>query len=936
MSLYERVPPIDLSPAFNDPPYSPFAVRDYLRLLDDLLYFPQAVRDYARSFARRVRSESSPPPGRSADAWIAWLRDNPVQMHFLWMVCVLGMIVIFLFINGAGLLAALLAGAALPLGAMGGALVLAVVSLIVMVGIGAMGDEAGALAPFALPAALAIGLTWLACAAAPTMGLRDGFTGLGLLAFLAALAFGVAAAALFATTSLSINGLATQGIGAAVVSLLMVVSVAFFAWPGSRNASLAAPNLLDLLGLALLTAGGYLLGALRIDDYLLHSRFPGAAPTAEGWLSIARVTPLQLPHLHDHMTAWLDFDWQQGMDNCVSVWWYTGQQASVRGAMHEVLRDDNPTPLAPDPNVKLDAATPQPVPRTLAMIARVADDPQRYPWGMIAYERTSVRDLWSALTGRAPTPAEAVSPSTQRRLKRQRQRAGAVNSWAARPLPTDTPEEAVAAGYRYLDRGDPLAATSAFRKGPPGPQTAEITSLAEALQTVGSEENLLTNLKLKLPVRPLVPFRPAAWDALEKVQQVVLLANLARQAVAPERRFIAADKAGDLLEQLASPSSPTSVECRYLARLASHWETDLQEWVDGASVPQPSGPVPNPFIYAEPLRSGRMFVGRKSELAALAQAWQRDNLQPIQLCGLPLVGKTSLLYAAERATPSVELAWFHLGHTDRKRMALTQALAAVGQAVRQASVLDLATVPPARQSPSAETPAPAPTTDAFGETEQLIRRSCTLLQPRSLVLVLDDFDVAASVLDSEGSLGTFLDFSAHLCQSITNFTVVFVYQSVSSALLLPDALSRSVPVRVVELPLLGAADAARLLRPPGFQLYFDDDAVAHVVQATGGHPYLVQSIGHYAVGRFNRRAETRTGESLVLDDDVQGVLEDPDFLQRAAALFRRLDGIEQDKRGPKQAHATNPALTATLYNEWRQKQLTQAPHGLAAQPAEPT
>lgn len=921
MSLYERVPQIDLSPEFSDPPYAPFAVRDYLRLLGDLLYFPQAARDYVRNYARSVRSESRPPEQRSPAAWGAWLRDNPVQTNFLWMVGVLGVALILAAINGAGLLAALLAGASVPLGAMGWAMLLALVSLFVMLLVGALGDEAGALAPFALPAALAIGLTWLACAAAPSLGVREGFAGMALLAFGAALAFGMAAAALFATASVGANGIWTHAALATVVSVLLAVAIGFFGWPSPEKTEMAAPLLGDLVGLAVLAALGYLLGALRVDDYLLHARYPGANPTLEDWLAIARVTPLPLPHLHDHMTAWLDFEWQQGMDNCVSLWWFTGQQAGVRGAMHEVLRGDHPAPTQPDPGVKLDAAAGMLAARSLAMVARIADTPQRYPWGMITWERPDVREMWAALLGRNQhTAFAAASPAVQRRLKRQRLRQGAAQRGPVRPLPMERPEEALVAGFWYLERGYLADALAALRKIPAGPQAAEMVSLVQALHDLGSQENLLANPQLELPKRPLIPFRPAAWQALETTQEVVRFANLARQAVTPSRRTLATEHAAALLDVLAAPSQPTTAETRYVQQLAALWEADLAAWLDNAPPPEPLGPVDNPFLYAEPLRSSRMFVGHSRELAALRQAWQSGNLQPLLLHGDPLIGKTSLLYAAERATPSVELAWFHLGHTDRKRMALPQVLAAVEEAVRQTSMLEVAAYAPGRSMPATAVP---PAADIFGETERVIRRSCTLLQPRNLVLVLDDFDGAAALLDGDGALPAFIDFVAHLFQTISNFTVVFVHAQPPASAYKQMAGSFADMVRMLAVAPLGAEDVGRLVRPPGFPLYFADDAVACMNEATAGHPYLVQLLGHAVVERFNRRAATRQGDPLLLAEDVEAVLDEREFVRRVALLFRRLDEVTRQRIGNSGDASGDGVAQGRLWLEWENEQAAQ-------------
>ena len=900
MSLYERVPQIDLSPEFSDPPYSPFAARDYLRLLGDLFYFPQAVRDYVRGYARALRSECSPPRTRALGVWGAWLRDNPVQTDFLWMVTLLGVLLIFVVINAAGLVAASLASSAVPLGAMAWAMLLAIVSLFIMLAIGAVGDEVGALAPFALPAALALGLAWLAAAAAPTLDIGAGFAGVALLVIVAALAFGVAAAALCATASVGVNGIWTHAAVATVVALLLAVAVGVAVWPAAVETRRAGPLLGDLLGLVLLAALGYVAGALRVDDYLLHARYPGANPAPEDWLAIARVTPLPLPHLHGHMTAWLDFEWQQGMDNCVSLWWFTGQQASVRGAMHELLRGDQPVAAPPDPAIKLEVAADKQAARSLAMVARAADEPARYPFAMFSYAPTNLSDLLhSVLAGRGlrdAGAAVAASPSVQRRLKRQRLRQGAAQRGLVRPQPSQTPEQALVAGFWYLGRSSLPDALAAFRKVRPGPQSNEMITLVQTLHELGSQENLLSNAPRPLPQRPLKPFRPAAWQALDGVSEVVRFATLARQAVTPARRTVAAHRAMRELEALREPLPPVTAEVRYVQQLADLWAADLEDWMESATPPEPQGPVENPFLYAEPLRSGRMFVNRARELAALGQAWQSGNLQPVLLHGDPLIGKTSLLFAAERAMPSVELAWFHLGHTDRKRMALPQVLAAVEEAVRHTSVLELASFAPSRAAPAASLPTAG--VDVYADAERIVRRGCALLQPRNMVLVFDDFDSAAASLRSEAALPAFLEFLAHLFQTITNFSIVFVYARPpeASAQQMTGAFAES--LRTISLGPMGAAEVARLLRPPGFALYFDEGATATVVDATGGHPYLVQLLGNAVVERFNHQAAQRQGDSLICLDDVEAVLADPEFVRRAEGLLRLVAHISGSESSP--------------------------------------
>lgn len=893
MSLYERVPQIDLAPAFSDPPYAPFVVRDYVRLLGDLFYFPQAARDYARRFARSARSESGPPQAPTPRAWGAWLRDNPVQADFVWMVALLGVLLILVLVNGAGIAAALLARTPAPLGAMGWALLLAIVVFFMLLAIGAVGDQVGALAPFALPAALAIGLTWLACTAAPLLGMRDGFAGVMLLAALAALAFGVAVAAFFATASAGFNGLWTHAVIAVVVGTSLAFAIGIIGWPRGQETQTAAPLFTDLFGIWIMAMVAYLAGALRLDDYVLHAPNLGKSPTRETWLAIARVTPLPLPYLHDHITAWLDFEWQQGMDNCASLWSYTGQQASVRRAMHEVLRGDLAAPPAPEAGAKAgsgvalhvdpkrDAAAKRQAARNMAIVAHAADNPQRYPWGMLSYSEATMREAMRNVRGdMRGAPAEVTPLSVQRRIKRQQQRQSASVRRRAVPVPPDRPDEALVAAFGHLNRGNLADALVAFKLLPQEERAAEMVSLVQALHDLGLQENLMANELVELPKAPRKPFRPAAWQALADVKEIVRFAAVARHSLSPERRELAVDYAMRKLNAVRAATQPATPETRYLQQLAELWSEELETWLESAAPPDPLGRVENPFLFAEPLRAGRMFVNHTRELTAIRQAWQSGNLQPLLLHGPPQIGKTSLLYAAERVTPTAELAWFHLTHIDRKRMALAQALGAVEQAVRHTTMLSMASSAPRLIAP----PAPAAGQDAAAETERVIRRLCALLQPRNLVLVLDDFDTAAAALESEGALPAFLNFIAHLFQTITNFSAVFVYERPPLDMDAPLFGTLADSVRTIVLGPLAAEDSARLLRPAKFPLYFTDPAAARVAEVTNGQPWLVQVLAHAIVERFNTQAAQRVGEPLICVEDVAAALEDEAFVQRTRLL----------------------------------------------------
>lgn len=920
MSLYERVPQLDLSPEYDGPVYSPTRPGDYLRVLREVFTFPQRVRDYARTYARGTRGETPPPEGFSLSDWLDWLHHSPAQFSFLWILTMLMLGAAVVIPNAAGLVAARLAQTSLPFAAMA-----ASVWLMILLGLLVLASAVflerllpgvELLLVLALPFAVGLGLFWLAITAASFFGLGAGLNGLLFLGGCYGLALGAAASNGLAAASIGRNGRLTHTVSAVLLAFLS-------AWIVIASANGEGAVLLTGAygSLFVVTALAYLLGALRPVEWLMHGTLQGVSPSAEAWLALPRVTPLPIRGLHEHLTAWLDFDWKRGMENAAGLWRYTGQQETVRRALHEILRGDR-LPAAGAPLTRLIFPQPKTAPKTapapsqpgkpdekqadkiVEMVGFVADDPARFPWEMVSFDSPvdAARTWWR---GRVAAPLRSGTPYVQRRQKRQQLRQRALHRGLAQPLPSTTPEEAVTAGFSYLSRGYLTDAVEAFKKAPASPLGKEMQSLVEALNVLSSEENLLSNAGVKLPQRPKEPRRKASWDALEKVQQVVMFGRLARQSVSQSKREFAADEARRLLGELSAGAGAPAVEMRHLQRLAELWEADLSEWLAMSGEPQPIKPVDNPFIFAEPLRKQQMFVNRERELAELRLAWNQENLQPVVLFGQPLVGKTSLLYNARQANPHVELAWFHLGHSNRERAGIRSTLAAICAAVQEATILDVLSLDRRR---AASLPAIESASDPFAETERFIRQACSLLSPRVLILIMDDFDAVQRLFINAEELDHLLDFLEHLFQIVKNFSVVFVSQH--APVLFEDRFSHNFAgtARIHSIGLLDRAHVAKLLRPAGLQLWFSDDAVDAVHRLTGGHPYLVQLTAHTLVQRFNRRAADKQGDPLVDEADVADVLGEPELALRGQNLYRRMRDLAR-QAGP-QAEALLGAIAA--------------------------
>ncbi len=98
---------------------------------------------------------------------------------------------------------------------------------------------------------------------------------------------------------------------------------------------------------------------------------------------------------------------------------------------------------------------------------------------------------------------------------------------------------------------------------------------------------------------------------------------------------------------------------------------------------------------------------------------------------------------------------------------------------------------------------------------------------------------------------------------------------------------------------------------PDFPLDYDPEALERIWELTGGQPYLVQWIGHRLVSRFNDLSFERgkPQEPIFHREDVEAVIQDPDFYARARYYFAGVWG--QAAQGVPEQQAVLRALAAS-------------------------
>ena len=96
-------------------------------------------------------------------------------------------------------------------------------------------------------------------------------------------------------------------------------------------------------------------------------------------------------------------------------------------------------------------------------------------------------------------------------------------------------------------------------------------------------------------------------------------------------------------------------------------------------------------------------------------------------------------------------------------------------------------------------------------------------------------------------------------------------------------------VTAIPVSFLSPKAAQRLITQPSpdFNLDYDAEAIAEMIQLTNGQPYLVQLIGHTLVTRFNRQMfeERIERERRFTLEDVQTVINTPEFYRDGNAYF---------------------------------------------------
>ncbi len=593
------------------------------------------------------------------------------------------------------------------------------------------------------------------------------------------------------------------------------------------------------------------------------------APIAAGQLpghplNLPHVTRYAIPQLRHHLAAWLE-DWDHGLDNANQLWRYTNQQPLVITSVQQALEGSKPS-------------------QQVEKVAKFVDKMNDTPWPMVLYPKPR-----KAVASQDSTQAKSVASLPRNHsLRQQNQREimrralGTQRVDVPKNLPLETPAQQAIAGFWHLQHTFMEESIDAFQKLPEDTLGKELQGITQSIQQLLHAPNLVTAPTVDLPERPKAPKRKATWDALEKFKPVVRYAWLYHQCKDEDRREAVKAVATYQLDEIVKDVAKIpQAERTMIEKLTQLWRKEFEQWVAATRTPQRMKPT-NPFIFLEPLRGRKPFVGREAALKTLKQAGSRGSLQPVLLSGFINSGKSSLIQKALiDYNDDICFAIFNIPDPGNGVRSPKQVLWAMCQGLQRRVQQPL----PNEQSFQA---------DPVATTEKMVRDICYRFKT-TLVLVVGNVDqlfMAAPKPTLQGmtlgggatSIDSIFAFWWKLMQSIGNLSFVFVSQSDT----LPDTPFTPV-LKKIQVGNLERKEVLQLLLTPtaDFTPLFAPVTVEHIYTLTGGQPFLVQLIASCVTDRFNQSLDKdHKLEPVFLIEDIDSILETETFGQFSRPYFQ--------------------------------------------------
>jgi hypothetical protein len=416
----------------------------------------------------------------------------------------------------------------------------------------------------------------------------------------------------------------------------------------------------------------------------------------------------------------------------------------------------------------------------------------------------------------------------------------------------------------------------------------QLSDLPKALDIVGVGGHVLAPIETAI--------RPTVLKALHPLRDIASEVRLYSAATSRVNKQAALLRATDALKTLDEYVTAEVVppEQTILQRIIRQWSDLIIE--EGGEVGRDEivEPVANPYVVGNPV-TGDLFVGREDIMRRLEELWMVEGQRPsVVLYGHRRMGKSSILHNLGASlgshTTVVDFNMQRVGLVDSTEELLYIFAIAIYDAL-----------PVALQDQLEE-----PNEEKFTShnLDRFLKKLDQVRAGQRFIITIDEFELIEQLIEEKRLEPRLLDFWRGLIQTYPWFVLAFAglhtLQEMTHNYWNPLFGS----VTAIPVSFLSPKAAERLITQPSpdFNLDYDTEAIAKIIQLTNGQPYLVQLVGHTLVTRFNRQMfeEGIERERRFTLEDVNAVINTPEFYRDGNAYFSGVWVQAENSEPPRQ------------------------------------
>ena len=607
--------------------------------------------------------------------------------------------------------------------------------------------------------------------------------------------------------------------------------------------------------LATLRPMDWLIGFLRTEtDY------------EEGIWHVPHVTPLTVQSVERQLESWLDLNFADGLSVAMRLWLQTLQHSAVKTAVCSVLDSQD---------------TEECMKNVLNLYEKRATLPLQ------SFVPELVRGKSVAKKSAKLTPKQ----ERQRRIDKRRD---------LRPVRKNLAVSSkvgwMIAGCWYLERKYPDLAHEAFKKVGTSPLASEMVAISEALDFFWHGEELTADANRVLPVPPTKPVRKDTWAAIEELNAVLNNFWASRNSKDGCNRKQSAQTVQTRLDELLKNTAIPMPESLTIKAIAEEWCKQLEVLNDAgrdvngtasqAMAPKKLKPIAPPFVFATPISSRALYMGRGKQLDEFVQTVTTANPHNVLITGSKFIGKSSFLQIAQNmVADKANMIIVDLRRLPTASSAIEQFTSELcqqlGREISPTSTSDLNRIP----------------SSFYLRCVECIDSQFSSSSRRRLVIAVDHLDSTIGVAPNRNYLPLLAELLGRLRDRFPDIVFVFASTVPPELLRESDLATLLVGSHDILLVRFDKKETRKLLHHARSSLRpkYEDAAIDEVQDWTGGHPALEQMLAYYVSKDYNQDLVGDGHDPVILKDDVTRTQDDGEYSSACVAYCTRmLDSARRD------------------------------------------